>query len=82
MLENVLFFINITKIVVSFRRFVIRLQRLLYFCAEISLYYSALSVVFLVEVQGLVLFHVAGTLAPAGVARNFDWEGFKLGKKL
>jgi len=40
MLENVLFFINIPKIAVSSRRFVILLQRLLNYCAEILLYYS------------------------------------------
>jgi len=37
MLENVLYFINILKIAVSARRSCHQTQRLLYFCAEISL---------------------------------------------
>jgi len=36
------FFINIPKIALNVGRSVIRLQRLLYFCAEILLYYSAI----------------------------------------
>jgi len=39
-----LFFINIPKIAVSAKCSVIRLQRLLYFCAEILLYYSTIFV--------------------------------------
>jgi len=44
MLDNVLFLNNVLKITVSAKRSIIRLQRLLYFCTEISLYYSAIFV--------------------------------------
>jgi len=59
MLKNVLFLINIPK-----------LQRLLNFCGEISLYFSA---IFVGEVQGLVLF--SGARYPR-YATNTHTTGF------